>query len=166
MKNLYFFILLLTYGNVSYSQNKKPTSIQPYSISNIKLGMSVNEFLSEYKDSITVTSVQNSTTHFKYDNLIINEIEVYEVLVSFYKNKLMTLYFKTVNPKMHWGLSAKYGYVSDKEYQQFYEDQDVTIGGYGKYNDHYGLTHIKFSDSEGFIMKDRKTEKLSLAEGF
>jgi len=166
MRKFFILLILISISTTAFSQKKKTLGVQPYSIANIKLGMPINEFFIKYPDSIKATSVQNSTKNFTYDKLKINNIDVYDVLVTFYKDKLINLYFKTDDPQMHWGLKAKYGYDEEKEYQQFYNGEDVTIGGYGIYNDHYGLTHVKYTNGEGFIMKDRKTEKLSLSEGF
>ncbi len=148
------------------SQTKKNT-LQPYSISNIKLGMSIDEFKTIYKDSIISYQKNLSTETLLYDEIKINNHNAHHVMVVFYKSKLIQLYFRVCdNIFVHQGLKSKYGYNENEEYETTYEDQDVIIGVYGKFNDLYGFTHVDFGNCEGFIMTDKKKMQLSNKEGF
>jgi hypothetical protein len=110
MKFLHLLILI-SITSFGYAQKKKATQkIQPYSISNIKLGMTTEDFIVNYIDSIPTRDVRNSTETLLFNSLMVNNIEVSEVLVKFYKNRLITLSFITYDSMMHAGLSAKYGY--------------------------------------------------------
>ncbi len=169
MKKL-FLLLIILCANEGFAQRKKSTAptTQPYSVSNIKIGMHVNDFLKHYPDSISAKQIKDLSKTFVYDSLIINDIEVYDAMMTFYKDRLVDVYFKTIDPMMHIGLSAKYGYNDADEYTEIYDHKLVHISYYGKLNPHYGFTRFKYDESgeEGFIMTDKKGKKLALAQGF
>ena len=168
MKKILFFLLLLSLPYISYSQKSKTAVIQPYSIANIKLGMSQSDFVLKYPDSISTQTVLNSTKTFFYDQMKINSIKVHSVIVKFFKGKLMMLSFRTDDSSMHSGLAAKYGYKSSEEYEDYKDGVTSIIGGYGKRNDYYDLFHVSYDNgqSEHFLMIDMKAKKNSDAEGF
>lgn len=161
--------ILVTYLFLSihaFSQ-KKPISqtIQPFNISNIKLGMTFNEFTTSYKESIIDTIDNKSERCITYEKLIINNIECYNVLACFYKSKLYRFSFQTVDYKMHAGLQAKYGYAD--EYDNYDDDnKPYTVGTYGKKSEKQILLRQKKYDYEVFIMTDRITSKIVDMEGF
>lgn len=167
MKHLYILILLVTFTNVAHSQKKKASAApQPLSISNIKLGMTYDDFVTKYPDSISRFTVSNSTRNVFYDNLKINNVEVYDVICVFFKEKLAGFYFKTNSIAIHLGLDAKYGYKRNDEFEKDLNGEWVTIGYY-VITDNNLLLRIKYQDeSEQIMMEDRKAIKLSSAEGF
>lgn len=168
MKKLLYLLLILFAFNVSYGQKKNAATIQPYSISNIKLGMSQEDFLSKYPEQSGQEIISNSTKTWYYDALVINNIEVWDVVVKFYKNKLILLSFTTSDSAMHTGLSAKYGYKISEEYESYENGVTQIICGYGKKNQYYDIFHVTYDNGkpERFLMMDIKAKNLSESEGF
>lgn len=167
-KGILIFLILFTTN--SFSQKKKIISkpIQLYSISKVKLGMHIDEFQKIYTDSIEESYTHLSEETFRYERLIINEIECYSVLVSFYKSKLYRFSFKTTDFKMHVGLKSKYGYDIENEYDSYDEEDGKysIIGSYGKSNNSQILLRQVKDGIETFIMTDKNTAKLADKEGF
>lgn len=164
MKKVFIIIFSLLVSLCMTAQKKQASTLPVYTISNLKLGITLEEFKVKYPD-VTEELKENSTVNLNYYAITLdNEHVVYELLACFYKGFLFSISFKDFTGNIHNGLTAKYGYDEDNEFSV----ADGTAGRYGKMNSKIIFVRKKpfVGDYNLILLSNKEISKKSQSEGF